>query len=95
MARILVVDPVAKSALELLVAAHETVVWLNLPRDELLSLLVGTPAGMPCCVEESRDFLGTARLGRTAAVLVVPPVGPIGYLLAGGSRSRVRCVSSW
>lgn len=32
------------------------------------------------------DLAGTARLGWTAAVLVLPLVGPIGYLLAGGSQ---------
>ena len=32
------------------------------------------------------DLSGGARLGWTAAVLVLPLVGPIGYLLAGGSQ---------
>jgi len=32
------------------------------------------------------DLSGSSRIGWTAAVLVLPVVGPIGYLLAGGSQ---------
>ena len=39
MARILVVEPVAQPALDLLSGAHETQIQLGLPRDQLLGLL--------------------------------------------------------
>jgi hypothetical protein len=64
MARILVVEPVAQAGIDLLAAAHETDVRLNLTRSDLL--------GLDCAVleENQRGDAADAELGRRLGVLV-------------------------
>lgn len=77
MARILVVEPVAPPALELLSDAHETDVRLGLPRDELLVAL-GESGGWDALVVRSQTRVDAELLGAAAPRLSVVGVASVG-----------------
>jgi D-3-phosphoglycerate dehydrogenase len=77
MARILVVEPVAQPAVDLLVAAHETEVRLGLPREELLQLL-GEGGGWDALIVRSQTRVDAELLDAAAPRLGVVGVASVG-----------------
>ena len=96
MARILVVEPVARSGLELLAAAHETEVRLNLPRAQLLGLL-GEDSGWDALVVRSQTRVDVELLAAAAPRLSVVGVASVGtdrIDLAAATRAGVMVVNA-
>jgi len=96
MSRILVVEPVAKPGRDLLAAAHETSVRLNLPRDELLAALA-EEGGWDALVVRSQtrvdaDLLAAA--GPRLSVVGVASVGTDRVDLAAATRAGVKVVNA-
>lgn len=77
MARILVVEPVAQPAVDLLVSAHETEVRLGAPRAELLQLL-GEGGGWDALVVRSQTRVDAQLLLAAAPRLSVVGVASVG-----------------
>ncbi len=75
MARILVVEPVAQPGVDLLTAAHETDVCLDLPRERLLSTLA---AGYDAVVVRSQTRVDEELLVAAAPALSVVGVASVG-----------------
>jgi D-3-phosphoglycerate dehydrogenase len=86
MARILVVEPVAAEGLDILAAAHETELRLNLPRDELLGLLA--EGGWDGLVVRSQTRVDAELL--TAAA---PRLGVIGVASVGTDRIDIEAAT--
>jgi len=96
MARILVVEPVAQAGLELLAAAHETVVRLNLSRAELLTLL-GEETGWDALVVRSQTRIDAELLAAASPRLSVVGVASVGtdrIDLAAATRAGVMVVNA-
>ncbi len=96
MARILVVESVAQTGLELLAAAHETVVRLNLPRAELLSLLAAE-SGWDALIVRSQTRVDAELLAAAAPRLSVVGVASVGtdrIDLAAATRAGVMVVNA-
>jgi D-3-phosphoglycerate dehydrogenase len=77
MARILVVEPVAQAGIDILAASHETVVRLDLSRDQLLHLL-GEGGGWDAMVVRSQTRVDAEMLDAAAPRLSVIGVASIG-----------------
>ena len=77
MARILVVEPVAQPAIDLLSTAHETEVRLGLARDTLLGLL-GESGGWDALVVRSQTRVDTELLSAAEPTLSVVGVASVG-----------------
>ncbi|MDP9250408.1 MAG: phosphoglycerate dehydrogenase [Chloroflexota bacterium] len=96
MARILVAEPVAPAGIDLLTAAHETVVRLNLPRAELLQAL-GEGTGWDALVVRSQTRVDAELLGAAAPRLSVVGVASVGtdrIDLAAATRAGVMVVNA-
>ena len=96
MARILVAEPVAKAAIELLAASHETVVRPSLPRAELLAAL-SEPSGWDALVVRSQTRVDAAVLAAAAPRLRVVAVASVGadkVDLAAASSNGVMVLNS-
>ncbi|HEY8951271.1 MAG TPA: phosphoglycerate dehydrogenase, partial [Candidatus Dormibacteraeota bacterium] len=77
MSRILVAEPVAQAGLDILAAAHETSVRLNLPRAALLESL-GEEGGWDALVVRSQTRVDTELLAAGAPRLSVVGVASVG-----------------
>jgi len=77
MSRILVAEPVAQAGLDLLAAAHETDVRLNLPRPDLLQAL-GEDGGWDALVVRSQTRVDAELLAAAAPRLSVVGVASVG-----------------
>jgi len=96
MARILVVEPVAQPAVDLLVSAHETEVRLSLPRAELLQLL-GEGGGWDALVVRSQTRVDGELLQAAAPRLSVVGVASVGIDridVADATRAGVMIVNA-
>jgi D-3-phosphoglycerate dehydrogenase len=96
MARILVTEPVAPAGIDLLAAAHETVVRLNLPRVGLLQAL-GEGTGWDALVVRSQTRVDAELLKAAAprlSVLGVASVGTDRIDLAAATRAGVMVVNA-
>jgi D-3-phosphoglycerate dehydrogenase / 2-oxoglutarate reductase len=96
MARILVTEPVAPAGIDLLAAAHETVVRLNLPRAELL-LALGEGTGWDALVVRSQTRVDVELLTAAAPRLSVVGVASVGtdrIDLAAATRAGVMVVNA-
>ena len=96
MPRILVVEPVAQTGIELLAAAHETVVRLNLTRAQLLSLLADE-SGWDALVVRSQTRVDAELLAAAAPRLSVVGVASVGtdrIDLAAATRAGVMVVNA-
>jgi D-3-phosphoglycerate dehydrogenase len=92
MARILVVEPVAQPAIDLLAAAHETDLRLDLPREQLLSLAGGYDALVVRSQTRIDDELLAAAPRLT--VVGVASVGTDRIDLAAATRAGVMVVNA-
>ena len=92
MARILVVESVAQPAIDLLVAAHETDVRLDLPREQLLSLAGGYDALVVRSQTRIDDDLLAA--APRLSVVGVASVGTDRIDLAAATRAGVMVVNA-
>ena len=77
MARILVVEPVARAGLDLLAASHETDIRLNLTRDQLLRVL-DERDGWDALIVRSQTHVDAEVLGAAAPRLSIVGVASIG-----------------
>jgi D-3-phosphoglycerate dehydrogenase len=77
MPRILIVEPVAKPARELLAAAHETSIRLNLSRPDLLAAVAGE-GGWDALVVRSQTWVDAELLAAAAPRLSVVGVASVG-----------------
>ena len=77
MGRILVAEPVAKPALDMLAEGHETDVRIGLPRDELLQLLA-EGSGLDALIVRSQTRVDGALLAAAAPRLSVVGVASVG-----------------
>jgi len=77
MARIVILEPVAQAGVELLAAAHDTEVRLNLGRDEVLSLL-RRDGGWDALVVRSQTHVDVELLSAAAPRLSVVGVASVG-----------------
>lgn len=96
MARILVVEPVAEPAVELLAAAHETHVRTELPRAEVLRLL-GEAPGWDALVVRSQTRVDVELLTASAPRLSVIGVASVGVDridVAAATRAGVMVVNA-
>lgn len=96
MARILVAEPVAQAGLEVLSAAHETVVRTGLPRSELLAAL-SEDAGWDALVVRSQTRVDDELLAAAAPRLSVVGVASVGtdrIDLAAATRAGVMVVNA-
>ncbi|MGH2383069.1 MAG: phosphoglycerate dehydrogenase [Candidatus Limnocylindria bacterium] len=96
MARILVVEPVAQPGLDILTAAHETDVRLELPRAELLQLL-GEEGGWDALVVRSQTRVDDELLAAAAPRLSLVGVASVGtdrIDLAAATRAGVMVVNA-
>jgi D-3-phosphoglycerate dehydrogenase len=96
MSRILVVEPVAAPGRELLAAAHETSVRLNLPRADLLAAL-GEGGGWDALVVRSQTRVDAELLAAAAPRLAVVGVASVGtdrVDIAAATRSGVMVVNA-
>lgn len=94
MSRILVVEPVARAGLDILAAAHDTTVRLNLPRADLLAALAdGT--GWDALVVRSQTRVDAELLAAAAPRLSVVGVASVGtdrVDLAAATRGGVMVI---
>ncbi len=96
MSRILVVEPVAKAGRDLLSAAHDTVVRLNLVRAELLAALA-EGGGWDALVVRSQTRVDAELLAAAAprlAVVAVASVGTDRVDLDAAARAGVKVVNA-
>jgi D-3-phosphoglycerate dehydrogenase len=96
MSRILVAEPVAQDGLDILAAAHETSVRLNLPRPALLEAL-GEEGGWDALVVRSQTRVDAELLAAAAPRLSVVGVASVGtdrVDLAAATRGGVMVVNA-
>jgi D-3-phosphoglycerate dehydrogenase len=96
MSRILVVEPVAKPGRDLLAAAHETSVRLNLPRAELLAALA-EDGGWDALVVRSQTRIDAELLAAAAprlSVVAVASVGTDRIDLAAAAQAGVKVINA-
>ena len=96
MSRILVVEPVAKPGRDLLAAAHETSVRLNLPRAELLVALA-EDGGWDALVVRSQTRIDAELLAAAAprlSVVAVASVGTDRIDLAAAAQAGVKVINA-